>query len=172
MDAPKNALPNPTTATVAVQAAPEVTYKDVGVQASHPEQGKTGQHPILHTGPYPSGPRQPLPSEASLTFLPVLHQQLQQAALALPCQSDIPQLDGIALETSTHECENCHTKFKTESQLKHHDETFQYGCEDCSICYQSTYLFDLHELAEHPDSHYALSIIPQSTKLQFARSYK
>ena len=96
----------------------------------------------------------------------------QEAAPVLPCPSDIPQLDGNALDTRTHECENCHTKFTTEVQLKHHDEIFQYGCEDCNICYQSTYLFDLHELAEHPDSHYALSIIPHSTKLQFARSYK
>ena len=176
VDAPKN----PTTATVAVQAAPEaVTCKDVGIQASRPEQGRTGQQLLLHTGP--SGPRQPLPAEPSPTFLPVLHQQLQQAALVLPCQSDsdqalpgsgIPQLDGDAFDTSTHECDNCHQKFTTEVQLKHHDETYKYGCEDCSICYRSTYLFDLHELAEHPNTHYALSIIPHSTKLQFARSYK
>ena len=52
-----------------------------------------------------------------------------------PAGSGIPQLDGSALDTSTHECDNCHKKFTTEVQLKQHDESYKYGCEDCSICY-------------------------------------
>ena len=37
-------------------------------------------------------------------------------------------------------------------------------------CYTSQYLADLHELAEHPGTYYALHIIPHSTKLKFAHS--
>ena len=144
------AVPNPPcTVEAAVQATPDLPQRDHGPPPHHAQAA-------------PDDPPQPQ-IDVTDRFCPDSQYLTSQT---------IPQLDGSALDTSTHECDNCHKKFTTEEQLKHHDETYQYGCEDCSICYQSTNLFDLHELAEHPNTHYALNIIPHSTKLQYDRSYK
>ena len=93
----------------------------------------------------------------------------------------ITQIDGCSLDVSTtklpqnsdldvsmsKQCDNCLTVFETEEQREQHDETHQFGCEDCGICFTSKYYADLHELAKHPGTFYALNYIPHSTKLQF-----
>ena len=97
----------------------------------------------------------------------------QYQAQALTLEEFIPQLDGSstdAIAISTIQCDNCRKPFQTRDQLTEHDEIHQFGCDDCGICYTSQYFADLHELAVHPGTYYALHIIPDSTKLQFAHS--
>ena len=65
-----------------------------------------------------------------------------------------------------------HEAFENETELNKHNEKFEFGCEDCSICFTSKLMYDLHELEKHPDSNYARDIIPQTTKLQFAAGVK
>ena len=85
----------------------------------------------------------------------------------------IPQLDGYAPDIpSSVLCADCHKEFETEDELKNHDETHEFGCEDCNLCFTTQQLCDLHELAKHPGSTYALNYIPYLTKLQFARNYR
>ena len=98
-----------------------------------------------------------------------------------PCKSNylspsssttIPQLDGCAPDIpSPVQCADCHKVFETNEELNNHDETHEFGCEDCNLCFTTKQLCDLHELAKHPGSTYALLHIPYLTKLQFARNY-
>ena len=98
-----------------------------------------------------------------------------------PCKSNylspsssttIPQLDGCAPDIpSPVQCADCHKVFETNEELNNHDETHEFGCEDCNLCFTTKQLCDLHELAKHPGSTYALNYIPYLTKLQFARNY-
>ena len=75
---------------------------------------------------------------------------------------NLPQLDGCTPDIpSSFQCPDCRTIFETQDELKHHDETHQFG-----------WLVDLHELEKHPDSTYALNYIPYLTKLQFARTFQ
>ena len=96
----------------------------------------------------------------------------QHQTQALTSDQFIPQLDGSRSTDAIFaiQCENCNQSFKTKDQLADHDEINQFGCDDCGLCYKSQYLADLHELAVHPGTYYALHIIPDSTKLQFAHS--
>ena len=97
----------------------------------------------------------------------------------------IPQLDGtmnsfppsnntIPFETQNQpadvalKCETCHKTFETEEQFHEHDAAHQFCCDECFICFTTKVMADLHELEEHPNTHYADTYIPQSTKLLFA----
>ena len=100
----------------------------------------------------------------------------------------IPQVDGSlnslppAIPTFSHEdqntpkkpsdlslqCETCHENFETEDQFNDHDRAHQYCCDECFICFTTQVIADLHELKEHPNTHYANTYIPQSTKVIFA----
>ena len=94
----------------------------------------------------------------------------------------IPQLDGFTdgskylqnvryypnldQETATiRKCDNCHKVFETEHQLELHDARNQFGCEDCSICFTSTFYADLQKLHKHPRSSYACDQILPSYSL-------
>ena len=93
---------------------------------------------------------------------------------ASPCS--IPQIDGglnvsqLNLSTQQEECDNCHRKFGNKPDLDKHNEEYQFGCEDCEICFTTKQNFDFHELEKHPESSYARGIIPQETRLQYAES--
>ena len=95
----------------------------------------------------------------------------------------IPQLDGLSNVSAIYlqqqqekapvpiddkECDNWHKVFETKQKLEHHNDEYQFGCEDCFICFTSTFHADLHELDKHPDTCYASDHIPPFTKLQFA----
>ena len=111
----------------------------------------------------------------------------------------IPQLDGATLDMSTtilaqHDaflqlhpqpgpnqppkadsstlCGNCHKVFETGEELVQHDESHQFGCEDCHLCFTTQFLADLHELANHPGTVYAVNYIPHSTKVYFVNNCK
>ena len=104
------------------------------------------------------------------------------SATTIPGQSTIPQLDGGLDKYFTHQdpvaqpcyvppsdsqCEHCGKPFKSKDDLELHYEANQWGCDECYLCYTSKELADLHELAEHPGTFYALQHIPNSTKLKF-----
>ena len=76
---------------------------------------------------------------------------------------------NIELENES-ECNNCHRVFENKAELEKHNETYQFGCEDCFICFTSKFYADLHELELHddPENCYVRDHIPNSTKLQFA----
>ena len=93
----------------------------------------------------------------------------------------IPQLDGSTNLSSNHppnqlkpaqenECDNCQRVFESKAELEGHNEIYQFGCEDCFVCFTSKFYADLHELElhNHPDNCYVRDHIPNSTKLQFA----
>ena len=97
----------------------------------------------------------------------------------------IPQLDGSTNLSTNHppnqhqdqlkptkenECDNCQKVFENKEELKDHNEIYQFGCEDCYLCFTSKYYADLHELElhNHPDNCYVRDHIPNSTKLEFA----
>ena len=76
----------------------------------------------------------------------------------------IPQLDGslnlsaITPSVKKPECDNCHEVFENETELNKHNEKFEFGCEDCSICFTSKLMYDHHELEKHP-----ILIIPSAS---------
>ena len=89
----------------------------------------------------------------------------------------IPQLDGnlspaekesFRAAGPTFECETCHGKFSTEEEWNLHNTAHGFCCDDCEICYKTQIEADLHVLKEHPDCHYAVTYVPQSTKQLFA----
>ena len=57
-------------------------------------------------------------------------------------------------------------------ELDHHNELYQFGCEDCGICFTTKLKFDFHELEKNPKTGYARDIVPQATKLQFAEGLR
>ena len=84
----------------------------------------------------------------------------------------IPQLDGshntLQLPSDKSlQCETCQEIFATEEEFNHHD-ALQFCCDECFICFETQVIADLHELEYHPNTHYANTYIPQSTKLLFA----
>ena len=102
--------------------------------------------------------------------------------------SGIPQLDSCTLDTaetnlpqpspnlpedtiSSKQWDTCQTLFETIEHLKLHNETHQFGCDECNICFETLCFSDLHELEKHPGNFYALNSIPQSTNIQFAQSF-
>ena len=74
----------------------------------------------------------------------------------------IPHLDGFTPNTC-NQCDNCRKVFETGEQLEHRKEIYQFGCEDCHLCFTAKYHFVIHELKEHPETVYALSVIPHMT---------
>ena len=105
--------------------------------------------------------------------LPV--QQHDQEEIIINCQGQILQLNGCILDMSNshlsqHKCEDCHKLFETKEQLSCHDETNEFGCDECYICFTTKHLADMHELASHPGTYYALHHIAPSTMQEFARS--
>ena len=154
------AVPFPPTVDAAVQAAavPPPTA-NAAVQAcpsplpALAEQEQT--HQLLQ---YPSHHRRA--AVQAVQHLPLATCQ-GQVSLGIP----IPQLDGA---TSSNKCDNCNVDFETSNQLQHHNETYQFGCEECFICFTSKFYADLHELEKHPGTTYARDHIPNSTKLMFA----
>ena len=88
----------------------------------------------------------------------------------------IPQLDGQQDEVGYSEpnyeelfkCETCYTTFKTKSDFEKHDE-LQFCCDDCNICYSTQLEADLHALRVHQDEYYAQNLIPESTKIIYAK---
>ena len=106
---------------------------------------------------------------SSITKVQSNHIRLSQATLG----PVIPQLDGgqnTPQQPSDQplQCETCHEIFATEDQFNDHDNAHQFCCDECFICYTTQVLSDLHELEAHPNTHYANTYIPQSTKLLFA----
>ena len=94
-------------------------------------------------------------------------------------EQHIPQLDGpmdmvaLAQLTSQLNCENCGKIFHTKDAFKSHNDEHEWGCEDCSVCLTSKYLFDLHEMEYHPDStSYIRDHIPESTKKLFETGHR
>ena len=105
---------------------------------------------------------------SSITKVKSNHIRLSQATL----EPVIPQLDGsqnTPQQPSDQllQCETCHEIFATEEQFNDHDNAHQFCCDECFICYTTQELADLHELEAHPNTHYANTYIPQSTKLLF-----
>ena len=96
----------------------------------------------------------------------------------------IHQLDGIpnflpqAIHTISHEvqqpadksiqCETCNKTFDTENQFNDHNKAHNFCCDECYLCFTTQVIADLHELEFHPNTHYADTYIPESTKLLFA----
>ena len=106
---------------------------------------------------------------SSVTKVQSNHTSFSQATLG----PTIPQLDGSLnnLQQPSDnplQCETCHQNFETQEQFKHHDEAHQFCCDECFICFTSQVIADLHELEAHPNTHYANTYIPQSTKVLFA----
>ena len=87
--------------------------------------------------------------------------------------SNIPQMGGSKNLSQLNsfimkeECENCHTKFVSTTELDQHNESYQFGCEDCGICFTTKEEYDFHELEKHPETGYARDIFPQATKVRF-----
>ena len=56
--------------------------------------------------------------------------------------------------TSTEDftCENCGVEFKSRNALQDHDTNFEYGCDICSLCFESNFDAELHNLEWHPKS--------------------
>ena len=87
-------------------------------------------------------------------------------------ENSIPQLDGGACTPRSDvdfKCETCQKTFEDEDEFKLHD-SFQFCCDECSICFSSQIAAHLHELDAHPDSFYARTYIPESTKQMFTSS--
>ena len=92
----------------------------------------------------------------------------------------IPQYDGqssLIIEGETSEnpseffkCEFCGETFSAQKLLKEHNNSHEFCCEDCQICYETQLESDLHELEVHPGTNYAETYVPHSTKILFARS--
>jgi hypothetical protein len=120
---------------------------------------------------------------SSISMVKLNHNSKSQANLG----QVIPQLDGILNSlpqacTSSYEaqnihqhssnislqCETCNKNFETEEEFNVHDNAHQFCCDECYICFTTQVLADLHELETHPNTHYADTYIPQSTKLLFA----
>ena len=86
----------------------------------------------------------------------------------------IPQMDGSQFLNQvdhalvSNECENCGKTFESEGKLQEHIERYEFGCDECQICYTTKFHVDLHELEKHADSTYARDHVPYTTKLQFA----
>ena len=159
MAAEEVAVLHPTSADVAVQVA--LLAPPIPAQGSHPShEGHCGDHHSV-----PAATRDDPPKHGAQVLFCPDSQYLTEG-------QRIPQLDGSKDAISSIQCDNCHKCFETRDQLTDHDELHQFGCDDCGICYTSQYFADLHELAEHPGTYYALNIIPHSTKLQFAHSCK
>ena len=57
--------------------------------------------------------------------------------------SNFPQIDGSRnfsqpnLSKIQEECENCRTNFRSKTELDQHNYLYQFGCEDCGICFTS-----------------------------------
>ena len=81
----------------------------------------------------------------------------------------IPQLDGVS--TSSFKCDNCGVELECEKELENHDQTHQFGCDDCFLCFTSKFLADLHQLEKHPGTSYARDHIPSTTKMHFASKF-
>ena len=83
-------------------------------------------------------------------------------------QCSLP-FDGDNLSNSERvlQCETCQMIFKSESEFNEHNKA-EFCCDECGICYTTQLAAHFHELQEHPDTHYAKTYIPQSTKLLFA----
>ena len=101
--------------------------------------------------------------------------------ISVSSDDKIPQLDGaVSMESSSFQdlpekstrfqCETCLTFFMSKHLLDEHNDDHNFCCDDCYICYKSQEEADLHELAVHPDTHYACTYIPQSTRMLFLRS--
>ena len=66
--------------------------------------------------------------------------------------ANIPQLDGCSPDIpSPVQCADCYSEFENEEELKSHDESHPFGCEDCNLCFTTLHLWFLHEIAKHPD---------------------
>ena len=81
----------------------------------------------------------------------------------------IPQLDGVS--NNSFKCDNCGVELESEKELENHDQTHQFGCDDCFLCFTSKFLADLHQLEKHPGTSYARDHIPSTTKMHFATRF-
>ena len=127
----------------------------------------------------------PMPStRTSITMVESIHSNNLQANPGLV----IPQVDGSFnfvphttptlssedLDTPKNpsdlslQCETCHMNFETQDEFNHHDKAHQFCCDECFICFTTQVIADLHELEAHPNTHYANTYIPESTKVLFA----
>ena len=101
-----------------------------------------------------------------------------ESTLDSSIENSLPQIDG-AMNSPTNsfpvnsaplpQCDTCHAIFESVEDFKEHD-TAQFCCDDCGICYRTQEAADLHTLELHPDTHYARTYIPLSTKVLFANS--
>ena len=125
----------------------------------------------------------PFQSQASATALPISVSRsiivtTVESTLDSSIENSLPQIDG-AMNSPTNsfpvnsaplpQCDTCHAIFESVEDFKEHD-TAQFCCDDCGICYRTQEAADLHTLELHPDTHYARTYIPLSTKVLFANS--
>ena len=83
--------------------------------------------------------------------------------------SPIPQLDGLPNlpeAEAPYTRETCGQAFNSAEAFSEHD-AFQYCYNDCEICFSTTVDSHFHQLEAHPESDFASTYIPQSTKQLF-----
>ena len=81
----------------------------------------------------------------------------------------ILQLDGIELMRSTYKCENCQELFGTAQLLDTHVQEYEFVCEECSLCFQTQYKYELHEHSEHPATYFNFNKVTPTTKMHITR---
>ena len=117
------------------------------------KDGSAENRPSLHHGvPQLDGAPPHVPQ------VPVIHFQ----------QDEHQRSEDAVQEHSQLQCENCRQSFKNEEKLQEHQDNYEFGCDECFICYKTKFHVDLHELEKYPESTYARDHIPYPTKLQYA----
>ena len=115
--------------------------------------------------------------ESTLSKIPLVNPGLVIPQVDGSLNFGLPVIPTLSLEDqntpqnsteSSLQCETCHKHFETQDQFNHHDEAHQFCCDECFICFTTQVIADLHELEAHPNTHYANTYIPQSTKVLFA----
>ena len=133
------------------------------------------------SSPNPTG-RDPAPTTSSSrstnSSITVVMESIPSILEKNKSEFNIPQYDGLTQSADieqesnttsmkTFQCEFCSFTFESMEALKVHNDTHEYCCEECLICYDNQEESDMHELEVHPGSHYANNYVPNSTKVLF-----
>ena len=70
------------------------------------------------------------------------------------------------------QCDNCDVMLENEVERKLHENNYQFGCEDCRLCFKSEHQYDVHELNEHPEVFYAHHNISDPAVRQFTKNFR
>ena len=85
----------------------------------------------------------------------------------------IPQLDGGGSSRNVVQqrvkCDACRELFESQELLNEHMEIFEYGCEDCELCFSSEFEHDVHEHAVHPTEYFTYNKVSPRTKQKAIR---